>query len=185
MRKIKTLFEKDPDNLGRVINKLREENKWILEGFFATRKYDGTAVAIINGELYKRFDLKPGRNLPDGAIPCQDPDATTGHYPHWVPCDRSKKADRWAFEAFDALESKESWTYELCGPKINGNREKFDSHVLVPHGRNILHIDDVSFDAIKEYLSDPSHDIEGIVFYDKGFTGKMCKIRKKDFGIKR
>ena len=26
------------------------------------------------------------------------------------------------------------FTYELCGPKINGNPEKISRHTLVPHG---------------------------------------------------
>ena len=59
MKKISTLFKKDPNDLGRVINELAPENSWVLDGFgIATRKFDGTSTAIINGELYKRFDIK-------------------------------------------------------------------------------------------------------------------------------
>ena len=36
----------------------------------------------------------------------------------------------------------------------------------------------------KDYLSDISNDIEGIVFHHK-FDDRMCKLRKSDFGIKR
>ena len=53
MKKISTLFKKDPNNHGRVINELNEENYWIYEeGIKSTRKFDGTPCAIISGELY-------------------------------------------------------------------------------------------------------------------------------------
>ena len=79
-------------------------HQWVLEGFgVPTRKFDGTSCAIMDGELFKRFDLKKGRKLPEGAIPCQAPDTITGHHPHWVKCHREDSANKWHFEAFDAL----------------------------------------------------------------------------------
>ena len=54
MKKMTTLFKKDPNDLGRVINEVNPENQWVIDGEgIATRKFDGTACAIINGELYK------------------------------------------------------------------------------------------------------------------------------------
>jgi hypothetical protein len=91
MKKISTLFKKDPNDLGRVMNEVNPENQWVFDGEgIATRKFDGTAVAIINGELYKRYDVKKGRQIPDGAIACQEADEITGHHPHWLKCERSK-----------------------------------------------------------------------------------------------
>jgi len=185
MKKIKTLFKKDPNNLGRVVDEIDPENKWVLtKDCLPTRKFDGTSMAIINEKLYKRFDLKPGRNLPEGAISCQDPDGITGRQPYWVPCIRKDKSNRWAYEAFEGLCEKVDGTYELCGPKVNGNHEKFIGHVLVPHGRDKLFISDFSFDGLRRYLSDSNVDIEGIVFHNMK-DGRMCKLRKKDFGVKR
>ncbi|MBR9860719.1 hypothetical protein GYB22_08205 [bacterium] len=183
MRKIKTLFKKDPENLARVVDELNPENLWAIEGkAIATRKFDGTSCAIIKGELYKRFDLKKGRTLPVGAIPCQEPDGISGHHPHWVKCDRENNADRYHFEGFDQLENKEDGTYELCGEKVQGNPEKIEGHALIKHGSTILEIEDLSFDALRAFLTE--HDIEGIVFHHKS-EDKMCKLRKVDFGIKR
>lgn len=90
MKKISTLYKKDPNDLGRVINEVNPENAWVFTdaGVIATQKYDGTACAIIDGQLYKRYDVKKGKNVPPFAIPCQDPDPVTGHWPHWVLCDR-------------------------------------------------------------------------------------------------
>ena len=85
MKKISTLFAKDPSDLGRVIDVVNPENSWVIDGEgTATRKFDGTAVAVIGGEIYKRYDVKHGRAVPEGAIPCQDPDAKSGHHPHWL-----------------------------------------------------------------------------------------------------
>lgn len=96
MIKITTLFKKDPNNLALVINEVNPGNEWVLNGEgVATRKFDGTACAMIEGELYKRYDVKKGKSVPVGAIPCQDPDEITGHWPHWVKCDRSKPEDKY------------------------------------------------------------------------------------------
>jgi hypothetical protein len=52
---------------------------------------------------------------------------------------------------------------------------------MVRHGQHLIEMPDFEFDTIKEKLF--SLDIEGIVFHGRG--GKMCKIRKSDFGFKR
>jgi hypothetical protein len=184
MKKISTLYKKDPNDLGKVINEINPENQWVFDGEgIATRKFDGTAAAVINGLLYKRYDVKKGKQVPDGAIPCQGPDEITGHWPHWVMCTSGKPEDKYFIEAFAAQAPLQDGTYELCGPKVQGNPEKFDKHTLVRHGRELLNdlSSSLSFDYIKEYLS--SRDIEGIVFHHP--DGRMCKIRKSDFGIKR
>jgi hypothetical protein len=181
MKKISTLFKKDPNDLGLVINELNPENEWVLTNSRATRKWDGTACAVINGNIYKRYDVKKGKKVPIGAIPCQEPDTITGHWPHWVACSIFDNADKYFFEAFIPSQYPDG-TYELCGPKVQGNPEKLDDHLLIPHGVYILPITDYSFEAIKKYLTE--NDIEGIVFHERR-GDRMCKIRKSDFGIKR
>ena len=184
MIKIKTLFKKDPSNLGRVINEINPINSWVYECGVPTRKFDGTPALIKDGKIYKRLDLKEGRDLPLGAIPCEPArDENTGHWPHWVECDKNNPADKFFWEAFTGTE--QNGTYELCGPKINGNKEHLTKNMLIPHGKEILDIKDFSFEAIKEYLSNSALDIEGIVFHANDGSGRMAKIRKTDFGIKR
>lgn len=52
---MKTFFKKDPKDLSRVINEIDSDCLWVLDNStIATRKFDGTACAIINGKLYKR-----------------------------------------------------------------------------------------------------------------------------------
>lgn len=186
MIKISTLYKKNPENLARVINEINPENEWVFndEGVKATRKFDGTAAAIINGKLYKRYDVKKGRQVPANAIPCQEPDPITGHWPHWVLCDKNNKEDKYFFQGLDNLSlfgEIADGTYELCGNKIQGNPEKLSGHFLIKHGCEVLQIQDLSFEGLKKYLSE--NDIEGIVFHHP--DGRMCKIRKSDFDIKR
>lgn len=188
MKKISTLFKKDPENLGRVINEVDPRNEWAFGQSVATQKFDGTSMAIIGGELYKRYDVKKGRLAPEGAIACQEPDAVSGHHPHWVKCSREAKEDRYAFEAFDQLAATQEAvddTYELCGPKVQSNPEKLEVNVLVKHGAAKLDLDTqtMTFDSLKQFLEE--QDLEGIVFHATDGSGRMCKLRKADFGIKR
>jgi len=182
MKKLSTLFKKNPENLGRVINEINPENEWALKFGIATRKFDGTSCAIIKGELYKRFDLKKGRVLPPNAIPCQEPDEITGHHPYWIKCDRNDNSNKWHFVAFDELENKEDGTYELCGEKVQGNPENIEGHKLIKHGIEKLDLINFDFDRIKHFLT--VTNIEGIVFHHLT-DSRMCKIRKSDFGIRR
>lgn len=185
MKKISTLFEKDPKDLGRVTSIINKENAWVFEGeAIATRKFDGTSVAIIDGKLFKRFDAKKGRKIPDGAIPCQEADSKSGHHPHWIKCDRTKSEDRFFFEGFDSLTILLDGTYELCGPKVQGNPERFETHQLVKHGSEIIDLESVAFEDLKAFLMSDDTDIEGIVFHHK-VDDRMCKLRKSDFGVKR
>jgi len=190
MKKMTTLFKKNPNDLGMVINELNLDNEWVLTEGTPTRKFDGTSCAIINGELYKRYDakLKKGKYkkpIPFGAIPCQEADLKSGHHPHWVKCDINDKSNKYHFEAFNKLVSvdmNDDGTYELIGEKINGNPENIIGHELFRHGVIKLDLEDFSFESIRVFLE--KNDIEGIVFHNK-YDDRMCKIRKSDFGIKR
>ncbi len=191
MKKLSTLYKKDPNDLSRVINKLNPENKWVINGEgIPTRKFDGTATAVINGELYKRYDVKIGKQVPLNAISCQEADEITGHHPHWVKCDRNNHADKWHWIAFDKLCNEVppefiDGTYELCGEKVQRNAECITGHELILHGCEILDdCNDFTFEGLKRYLSNPTLNIEGIVFHHKS-DDRMCKIRKCDFGIRR
>lgn len=186
MKKMSTLFVVNYEGRTRksISDQVREENEWVFteDSVKATRKFDGTACMINAGILYRRYDAKNGKTPPNGAIPCCEADTITGHHPHWIPCDRLNPRDKYHFEAFDSF-LFEDGTYELIGEKLQGNPEKIIGHKLVKHGESVLDIEDWSFNGFKEFLSSAENDIEGIVFH--GSDGKMCKLRKSDFGIKR
>ena len=186
MKKISTLFVINyPENKGKgtITEEIRPENIWVFEdseNVVATQKFDGTATLILNGELYKRYDAKPGKQAPEGSIPCQEADPITGHHPHWVKVSKDNKADKYFLEC--DLTGLEDGTYEMCGEKVGTNPEHITGHKLLKHGSVILNIPDVSFIGLKEYLTNVN-DIEGIVFHHK--DGRMCKLRKSDFNVKR
>lgn len=185
MKKISTLFKKNPDNLGLVIPEINPENTWVEEDSIATRKFDGHACMIQDRDIYKRLDVKKGRTAPIGAIPCQEADPITGHHPHWIKCDRNDPADKYFFIAFDKLENKEDGTYELLSENFQGrcmrkNPENINGFCLVKHGSEILELNDFSYEGIKKFLED--NFIEGIVFHHKT-DGRMCKIKRSNFGI--
>lgn len=62
MRKVPTLFERDwRGDKFRVVDKVNPECEWVMRGEgLPTRKYDGTAVLVENGELWCRYDAKGG-----------------------------------------------------------------------------------------------------------------------------
>lgn len=193
MKKISTLFKKDPNDLSRVVNEIDPENDWVEEYGIPTVKFDGTSCAIIDGVLYKRYDSKINKKtgkrkpVPNSAIPCQAADETTGHWPHWITVDPVDPSNKYHIIGIESLLLEcgevEDGTYELCGKKIQGNPEKIDGYVLIKHGEDVCtDLFNFSFDSIKDYLS--KNDIEGIVFHHR-LDERMCKIRKTDFGIKR
>lgn len=187
MRKIPTLFKREfADH--RVVSITPEITEGCEDAFIngiATVKFDGSCCAIINGELYKRYDLKPGRKLPENAIPCQEQaDPITGHFPHWVKCDENNSSDKHFFEA---LKYNQTYlvvgplpdaTYEAIGKHFNGNPYDLDNDMLVRHGMSEIKLSR-DFDSVRSFLK--STAIEGIVFWldDK----PVCKIKRSDFGF--
>lgn len=181
MKKIPTLFEREFANHKVVGIKpnVTEGMEWVLEGEgVATVKVDGSCCAIIGGVFYKRYDAKNGKNAPKGAIPCCEPDAITGHHPHWVMVDKNNPADKWYVSAYKKLNNKQDGTYEAIGEHFQGNPYDIIGDILVPHGQGIVDIER-SFEGIKKYLSE--NYIEGIVFWKDGEP--KCKIKRSDFGF--
>jgi hypothetical protein len=68
------------------------------------------------------------------------------------------------------------WTYELCGPKVNGNPERVGRHILAPHG--LMPVEDAprDFDGLAAYLA---RFDGGIVWHHP--DGRMAKLKRRDF----
>lgn len=181
MKKIISLFQRNYDGDRLVRDEVTPGAEWVLAGEgVATRKWDGTCCMIRDGGLYKRYDAKRGKAPPAGFEPAQEPDPVTGHWPGWVPVGVTPE-DRWHREAFarDGHGAVDG-TYELVGPKIQGNPEKFSEHRLIRHGDVVLE-SPRTFEELRQYLSDGA--IEGIVWHHP--DGRMVKIKAKDFGFNR
>jgi hypothetical protein len=180
VKKIQSLFERDYDrHRATARDEILPGSEWVANGEgVATRKWDGTACLVRNGEIFKRYDAKPGRTPPPGFEPCEAaPDPVTGHWPGWVPIDPRAKADAPYLDAFfDQLDG----TYELCGPKVNSNHERLNRHVLIRHGADVLDCPR-DFEGLRAWLE--GRDIEGIVWHHP--DGRMVKIKGSDFGLVR
>ena len=180
MKKIPTVFVRD-QTTKRVINEINPGCEWVAEGFgIATRKFDGTCCMIKDGKLFKRYDAKQGKTPPDGFIPAQEPDAITGHWPGWLLVGEGPE-DRWFREAWKSADyTKSIGTWELVGPKINGNPEKLDRHLLICHGVDGMMDSPRDYTGLYDYLQ--VRAVEGIVWHHA--DGRMAKIQRKDFGLK-
>lgn len=177
MKKTPTIFKRNPDNMREILQEPHKDCAWVFAGEgVATRKYDGTCCLIEGGKFYKRRELKDGATLPTGFV-LADHDDTTGKMVGWVPVD---DADKWHLAAFkDGLPDG---TYELLGPKIQGNPEGYAEHVLLKHSEAEQFADvPRTFDGLRDWMA--SRDIEGLVFHHP--DGRMAKIKKRDYGMRR
>lgn len=180
MQKIPTLFTRNPDDRRHVLPAVTPGCEWVLSGEGRpTRKWDGTCVLLDeHGAWWARREVKPGKTPPPGYVPVQR-DEVTGKTVGWEPMAQSSFA-KYHAEAADIRESWPHGTYELCGPKVNGNPEGFDRHTLIRHATAEVvtpSLDVRTYDDIAAFLA--RHDWEGLVYH--GPDGLMAKIKKRDF----
>jgi len=181
MRKIISLFQRNYEGDRLVRDECVPGAEWVQAGEgIATQKHDGTACRFHSGMLWRRYDAKGDRTPPPGFDPAQEPDRQTGHWPGWIPVGQGPE-DRWFVQAMESSGPWPAGTYELCGPKVNGNPERLETHRLIRHGSVLLHDAPRTFDALRDYLF--SRDMEGIVWHHP--DGRMVKIKGRDFGFKR
>lgn len=183
MKKIPTMFERDWDgDRSRVVDKPHPDCAWVFEGEgVAKRKYDGTSCLIRDGKLYKRREVKGGQTPPpDFEVVAVDEE--TGKTVGWVPVGDGPD-DRWHREAFEEAGGYSDGTFELLGPKVQGNIEGRSKHVLQPHSMARTYPDAPrTFEGLRTWF-EAHRDIEGLVFHHP--DGRMAKIKLRDFGIKR
>jgi hypothetical protein len=187
MKKIISLFQRNYDGDRLVRDEVVPGAEWVLNGEgVATRKWDGTCCRVRDGQLYKRYDAKHGKTPPVRFEPAQpEPDPVTGHWPGWLPVGDGPE-DRWHREAWETRPSNvRDGTYELIGPRIQGNAERWAIHRLVRHGVDILKEAPRTYEALRAYLAE--QDIEGIVWWRHPFDPDCdkVKIKRKDFGLPR
>jgi hypothetical protein len=174
VKKIPTVFVRNPDDRRHVLSQVTPGCEWVLAGEGrATRKYDGTCVRVNpDGTVWARREVKAGKIHPDAFVSVEM-DPTTGKTVGWEPGEQS---GFWKYIE-EAHTDQSPGTYELCGPKVNGNPEKFDRHVLVPHGLVTLDCAPRDFDGLRDYLT--LHAFEGIVWHHP--DGRMAKLKRRDF----
>lgn len=183
MQKIPTLFVRDPEDRAHVLNEVTPGCEWVLgEGGRATRKWDGTCVMLDeHGAWWARREVKHGKNIPPG-YKISEHDPVTGKLVGWEPIGQSSFA-KFHTEAVANSAVGRPGTYELLGPKINGNPDGFEAHLLMPHGwaplRERLDVERSprDYDGLRAWLLDRPY--EGIVWHHP--DGRMAKLKAKDF----
>ncbi len=202
MKKIVSLFKRDYEGTRLVYDEVVEGAEWVMNGEgYPTEKVDGTSCLYKNGVLYKRYDRKVSKQAkkktkdfraedfkpaPDGWISAEDnPNFYTGHWPGWLAISDGPD-DQWHREGLANTQSQgdmEEGTYELIGPKIQGNPYQLANHILHKHGEplTIQFDEDVprDFAGLKQWLTE--HELEGIVWHHS--DGRKVKIKRRDFGL--
>ena len=195
MRKIPTLFLRDPDT-HLIKPTLTPGCEWVTAGEgIPTRKVDGSSVMLRDAKAFKRRVVKPGATPPAGFEPVET-DPATGKQIGWAPIDPRDRGDQHHLEAINRLPpnlrtpSHEGDTYELVGPKVQRNTENLDLHKLILHADPDLHLDAGAIDLkrgttaaeaftrLDRYLG--TAPLEGIVWHHP--DGRMAKIKRRDFG---
>lgn len=196
MQKIPTLFPKDSNDLSRVIE---GSSLFPINQLTFRIKVDGTACYILNGQPYVRYDAKLIKRkrgkviktltkeevlltLPDGAIPCQEPDEKSGHWPHWILL-LNQPEYHGQRKGYETSKPTQDGSYECVGPSINGNPHKEDYHSWVYHSSDKLVVElELSnsncFYELKKFMKDFPY--EGLVAYKDGIP--VAKIRRCDYG---
>lgn len=183
MEKIPTLFLRNPENRATVLAEPNPECAWVLGGEgVATRKWDGTCVMLDgSGAWWARREVKPGKTPPTNYVPISTDDVT-GKTMGWEPIEQSAFA-KFHAEAVANTLTDGPGTYELLGPKINGNPDAFGHHVLMPHGwaplseRLAIQAAPRDYEGLREWLL--AHPYEGIVWHHP--DGRMAKLKRRDF----
>jgi hypothetical protein len=185
MRKIPTLFQRDPGDRAQVLPEANPTCRWVFDGEgVATRKFDGTCVMLdAQGEWWARREVKPGKTPPPRYVPVQT-DEVTGKTMGWEPVEQS------AFAKFHAeavantvLPESVSGTFELVGPKINGNPERAEVHRLIAHATALrVDVPALTFDAIRATVLAlaEADGCEGLVWHHPDGV-RFAKIKARDF----
>jgi len=114
----------------------------------------------------------------------------TGKTVGWEPVEQSSFAKVFR----DAFENDPRWdgvaggfpygTYELAGPKVNGNPERLERNTLILHAHAEVQFDDPamrSYDTIRALVLRlvEANGWEGLVYHHP--DGRMAKIKARDF----
>ena len=185
MKKIPTLFLRDPSNPLRVIDQVNSVCQWVADGEgVATRKWDGQPILIQDGLLYKRYtgDLRGYNGNPLGAVSCGEEEDMTPIWWVLVTYGNEDKRIRAVMESQRLWSKKNNGTYEIIGPNFCHNRELLERDVMIKHGAaGIFHGAPTGYTELIEWLW--SFDMEGLVWHHP--DGRMAKITKRDLGMHR
>ena len=187
MRKIPTLFVRNETDRRYVTDVVTPGCEWVIEGHgVATRKLDGTCMMFDGATWWARREVKPGKLPPAGWVEVEH-DETTGKSVGWEPAEQSPFAKLWRDALDNAVFGPDSFaagTYELCGPKVNGNPEGFAVHLLIAHADAQVLACPTNANGIRGFVAEAhkSDRYEGIVWHWEREDGTvlMAKLKARD-----
>lgn len=184
MNDIPTIYLRDWTESPRYVT--REPNPscvWVFAGEgTATRQYDGVCVRFDGRRWWARREVKD--TDPPNFLLIEE-DAEPGRRVGWEPVMQTGVA-RWFREALDGSPVG-IWTpgtYELCGPQINGNPERFAEHLLISHDdADVIKPFALTWDGIRDTVQvlAESEGFEGIIWHHP--DGRMAKIKARDYDL--
>lgn len=190
MRKIPTLYQRDhsvwPPEL---TDKVNPDCQWVFTdpGVKATRKFDGICFRLDDdGFWWARREVPHLKVIPKGFVFVQV-DERTGKLMGWEPLEQSPflkyhaegVANTWAGVGYTFTPG----TYELVGPKINGNPGREELHRLRPHGAQEMKLTEPLLHAtLKTRLLElhAEYHVEGVVWHHPDGQ-RMAKLKARDF----
>jgi hypothetical protein len=185
MKKIPTVYIRDDADRSKVTDEVNPSCQWVLDGEgVPTRKYDGTCVMLDDhGRWWARREVKPGKTPPPN-YQGEQHDEVTGKTVGWEPIEQSP------FVRFHAEALANHWTdtptpgtYELIGPKIQGNPEREPRHRLQSHSEAQIPPGITLSQDPKELVRNVA-DLgwEGAVWHHE--DGRMAKLKARDLGAR-
>lgn len=176
MKKIPTLFQRDPNNRSRVLNKLAVE---LPANAQPTAKWDGSCVMYDGHEWWKRREVKAGKSAPDDFYEVHF-DEVTGKRQGWVPVTDGPE-DQWFRAAIEDYGFATQGTFEAVGPHFQGNPHRLAHDQLRQHGSALLPWSGIVDQQTLHHLLSKSPEVEGIVWWHHGEP--VAKLKRRDFGL--
>lgn len=190
MKKIPTLFVRDQQDRSKITTQITPGCEWVIEGHgVATRKYDGTCVMQdADNAWWARREVKKNKTPPPNWVE-EDCDPITGKRQGWEPIIQSGYLEPFLGALALSGPHAKPGTYELIGPKVNGNPERINGrHHLIRHelavavpARIVAGIFTAgrTLDAVNMVRFYGQEGWEGIVWHG-GPDGQMVKLKAKD-----
>ena len=193
VKKIPSIFHRKERSSLVDQTQVNPDCQWVFEQsqVCITVKRDGTPVRYWNGGGWHQRRTLASKNgeplvapvdfMPVQDTPTYDDESKKMEWPGWVPLDTQyegilQEALRLSVPLYHGC------TYELCGPKVNGNPERLSVHQLFSHG-----VEEVGMTVpltpqrLIETVQGLSH--EGVVVYELIGLRRMAKLKRRDLGL--
>lgn len=186
MKKIPTIFVRDWDgNPKYVTREPSPECAWVFAGEgMPTIKWDGVCTMLDErGEWWARREVKPGKAAPTH-FQAISTDEETGKAIGWEPVCNSAFAKYHTEALMNETGVPRAGTYELLGPRVNGNPDGFAAHILIRHGWAPLSLREdaktapLDYDELAAWLH--ARPAEGLVWHHPDGV-RFAKIKRRDF----